>query len=180
MAQYSIVTPPVGGVLSLATLKEFLRLDASDISEDTILNLIISSVQSSFERYSGLVLQETTFKLLTQLRSIENIIPIAKNPVTSITSVKELIDAVYVDVDYTAKDGNNAHIHILNSTSSDIHNNYEVIFVAGLDTIPNNLTLALYQHCAFAYENRGDCPIEGSGFPQIVKNTYDAYKVLYI
>jgi uncharacterized phiE125 gp8 family phage protein len=180
MAQYSIVTPPAGGVLSLATLKAFLRLDTSDTSEDVILNLIISSVQSSFERYTSLVLQSTTFKLLTQLRSIEAVIPIAKSPLISITSAKELINGAFVDVDYTAKDGYNAHIHILNSTSTDIHNNYEVIFIAGLSTIPSDLTLALYQHCAFAYENRGDCPIEGSGFPQIVKNIYDSYKVLYI
>jgi len=181
MAQYSIVTPPVGGVLSLATLKAFLRIDASNTSEDALLTMFMSSVQSTFERYAGLVLQPTTFKLITTAPQIQTVVTIAKSPVTSFTSVKIWDGTAFVVTDYEGVDGYNAHVHISGSTLSDtLHDKCEIIFIAGLTTIPEDLKLAMYQHCAYVYENRGDCPIESGAFPSQVKDVYNSYKVLWI
>ena len=137
MAQYSIVTPPAGGVLSLATLKAFLRLDASDTSEDALLTMFMSSVQSTFEKYTGLVLQATTFKLTDQVQYLNRTITISKSPVTSFTSVKVWDGTAYVSTDYEGVVGYNAHVHLIDYQSTDTeHDGYEVIFVAGLTTIP--------------------------------------------
>ena len=182
MAQYKIVTPPAGDVLNLDTFKEFLRLDSSDTSEDRILNLILSSVQSTFERYTGLVLQETVFDMNTEPLSYNPLLTIAKNPVTVITSVEVSIDDVFESVnDFDSKLGYNSHIHILDTeTNSEVHAIYKVRFTAGLDTIPNDIILAMYQHGAFAYENRGDCSLNACGFPSFIIGIYDSYKVLDI
>jgi uncharacterized phiE125 gp8 family phage protein len=168
--------------LSLADFKEFLRLDPSDTSEDTILNLILSSVQSTFERYTGLVLQPTVFDMEIDPLSIQRVLPIAKNPVTEITSAEVFIDTAFVAVDdFDTKLGYNSHVHLINNdTNSDTHERYKVRFTAGLTTIPDDIILAMYQHAAFAYENRGDCSLDACGFPSFIVGIYDSYKVLCI
>jgi len=182
MAQYSIITAPAGGVLSLATLKAFLRLDPAYTSEDTVLTMILSSVQSTFERYTGLVLQSTVFELTNSSMSIEAVIHIAKSPVTAISSVKVLIDGTYQTItDYTTSLGYNSHVHIDGFFPSyGEHTSFKIQFTAGLTTIPEDIKMAMYQASAYAYENRGYCAVDGSGFPQSAKNVYDSYKVIWI
>lgn len=182
MAQYKIITPPTGDVLDLDTFKEFLRLDVADTSEDTILNLILSSVQSTLERYTGLVLQETVFDMTSEPVAYHSLLTIAKNPVTVITSVEVSVDNVFEAVnDFDVKHGYNAHVHVLDTTTnSEVHAIYKVRFTAGLETVPDDLILAMYQHGAFAYENRGDCSLDACGFPSFIKSVYDLYKVLDI
>jgi uncharacterized phiE125 gp8 family phage protein len=177
MALYTTLEAPVS-VLSLSTLKQFIRLDPTDTSEDDILNLIMSGVISEFERCTSVVLGDTKFQLDTFIQALQVIIPIDKNPVTSITSVQILTDT-YKDIDYTAKLFYNSHIHIEgNPTSNNNYNTFRATFNAGLGEIPEGLKLALYQHCAFAYSNRGDCSIECDGLPATILNTYNQFKVL--
>lgn len=179
MAQYSIVTPPAGGVLSLATLKALLRIDNADTTEDTLLSLFMSSAQSAFERYAGLVLQTTTFKMTDQVLFLNDVITIGKSPVISFTSVKAFDGVSFVATDFEGVEGYNAHVHLTGITQSlTEHTGYEIVFVAGLTSISDDLTLAMYQHCAYLYENRGDCPVDQ--LPSMVKSVYDSYKVLWI
>lgn len=179
MAQYSIVTAPAGGVLSLNTLKALLRIDISDTTEDTLLTLFMSSAQSAFERYAGLVLQTTTFKMTDQTQFLNDVITIGKSPVTSFTSVKAFDGTAYVATDFEGVDGYNAHVHLTGEIQTlTEHTGYEIVFVAGITSVPDDLKLAMYQHCAYLYENRGDCPVEQ--LPSMIKGVYDSYKVLWI
>lgn len=179
MAQYSIITAPAGGVLSLNTLKALLRIDLTDTTEDALLNLFMSSAQSAFERYAGLVLQTTTFKMTDQIQFLNDVITIGKSPVTSFTSVKAFDGIAFVATDFEGVNGYNAHVHLTGITQSlTEHTGYEIVFVAGLASIPDDLKLAMYQHSAYLYENRGDCPV--NQLPPMIKNTYDSYMVLWI
>ena len=56
----------------------------------------------------------------------------------------------------------------------------EIIFVAGYTTLPPNLKLALLEHCANAYMNRGDCGCECKSAPSSVQGAYRAMMIVDI
>jgi uncharacterized phiE125 gp8 family phage protein len=187
----SLVTP-AEIPLSLTTLKQWLRLDVSDTSEDTILQLLVDQAVSCFEAVSRTILMNTNFKTFRDVFS--QWYELRKSKLVSITSVKyndedenqqtisssdyyfnadPFYSSLVFDKDYS--------FPTISSRPSSI----EIAFVAGLSAttalVPADIQVALLNHVAFLYENRGDCACDDfSSVPAVSMNTYRKYQIVEI
>ena len=91
---YEVVTPAVEDALSLTEIKEFLRLDSSDTSEDVTLGIFRDAATAMAEEYTRRILCTTTideyFDAFPMYDGVSDkaLIYLSKGPATSITSVK--------------------------------------------------------------------------------------------
>lgn len=155
-----IVTPPSVEPVSLAELREQLRIDHDD--EVAILLQKISAARRHVESLTGLALAPATFDLtLDRFPAAEIAIP--KAPLVSVTSVSFIgadgIEAVvsasnYV-VDTALPQGWIVPVSDFSwpATMATI-NAVRVRFVAGYETPPENLKEAILQLAAWWYEQR--------------------------
>lgn len=194
---YEISVAPTVLPLTLEEVEAHLRLPAD--SEDTYLTFLINAVSDFFERYTNRTLINTTYKgylddfpyyLCDQCNYDGNIL-IRKSKVSSITSIKYLSDSVLI-----TWDSSNYYFTASNIYSSvaltedavypdpDVRlQSIEIIFVAGFGAastdIPNDIKIAMLDHIAFLYENRGDCGSDGTcKLPCTTKTIYDKYKIV--
>ena len=96
---YEVVTAAVEDALSLSEIKEFLRLDESDTSEDDTLAIFRAAALEMAEQYTRRILCTTTideyfdsFPVYSGVGDKATIF-LSKGPVSSVTSVK------YIDED---------------------------------------------------------------------------------
>lgn len=189
---YKIITAPANLAVSLVLVKEHLKLDASDASQDSYLTILIKAATKFGENYTKRTFINTTF--LTYLSDFCSCIELRKSKVSTISFIKYLKDEVLTTVDtdiyYLTDESGFAHILLADQktypTDVDIHAQaVQIQFVAGYGAddsfIPDELKLALLNHIAAMYEKRGDCckgASNGSMFlPTLSKDAYDQFRI---
>lgn len=167
---YKLITAAAVTPISLIEVKNFLKLDASDTSEDTLITMFIEAAVDYAERYTRRDFINKTY--ITYRDSFEDAIEIRRSKLQSISFVKyydtsdaltTLSSAVYAftdEVDYSS-------IYLAPDQSWPLTASYnrlqpiQIQFVAGYGSaatnVPSMLRISLLQHVANMYENRGDC-----------------------
>ena len=195
---YKVTIEPVNLPISIALLKEHVKLDPADTSQDTYLELIIKAASGYCEKYTARTLINTTYETYRDDFS-SNCMQLRRSPLSSLTSVEYLVSDVLTTVDdttYYITDSQSYPVIYIKSDEAwptdidDRKQSVVITFVAGYgadDTsIPDDLKLALLNHCAKMYENRGDCSNDvsmssdsciKSYLPTETKMIYDMYRI---
>ena len=186
---YDITVPPANLPLSLALVKEHLRLDAADTSQDTYLTLLINAATEYCQNVTGLTLIDTTFQTFRD--GFYSGICLERTPFSSLVSVERLVDnvwtAVSTDVYYVSDEFPYAKVLTQDNQcwpddEDGIRQSVRATFVAGYgadDTsVPSDIKIALLNHIAALYENRGDCAEDM--IPQTTKTIYGNNKIIRI
>lgn len=189
---YDVVTPPTELPISLALVKQHLRLDPTDTSQDDYLTLLIKSSSGFFEKYTNRILINTQFETFFDyfVRSFE----LARSKLVSLDSFTYLVGgvqtAVVPAIYYNTFERNYSRI-IINEWSDfptnkdDQFQSIQVQFTAGFgatsDDMPDDIQLALLNHVAAMYESRGDCDLcdcsNLQALPVATRNTYNQYQI---
>mgnify|MGYP001063209024 CR=1 FL=1 len=178
--------------LNLTTLKQWLRLDTTDTSEDNILQLLVNQAVSCFELVSKRTLMNTNWE---NFRSCwQSFYELRKSKFVSTTSVEyqdedEVWQTVSSDDYYI--DFNNEYSNLIFDKSYTFPDKLDQVdtirinFVAGLaattEDVPSDIQMALMQHVTFLYENRGDCACDDmASVPAAAMKVYQSYEIMDI
>lgn len=182
-------------VLTLDTIKGWLRLDTADNSEDALLTRLRDGVIEFFERYTSMVLLETDFKTTRDMFYNRSCFQLRKRPYISTTSFEYFANGVltpvpaasYYEVVNDHEDFSKLQLKYGGTWPSDVDRReqaIEITFKAGLaatpEGVPEAIINALLNHIASWYEKRGDCDTCSceDGLPPNAKQVYDQYKVV--
>lgn len=186
---YIVIAEPVNLAVSLDEVKEHLRLDPSDTSQDAYLTLLIRAATRIAELYTKRTFINTTFR--TYRDFFESCIKLRRSKFQSLQAYKYSVDDVLTDIDtglfYTTNETDFSKIILKQDQEypDDIDKKLDAIlidFVAGYGAdssdIPYDLRLALLNHIAMLYENRGDCD-QNMSDQFLEKNLPSASRLVY-
>ncbi len=198
---YKVLIPPVNLPVNLITVKEHLRLDLANVTQDDYLTKLTRACSELFERYTNKILITTQFRTFRdsfsdgfEYNRLSQCFEIRRSPLQSVVSIMYLKDGVFtliVSDTYDVTDETGYSRIVLAEDKNwpiDKDNrlqSIQIIFDAGFgddDTdIPANIQLGLLHHISMLYENRGDCD-QGSlsafdSLPIDTRLAYTQYKV---
>lgn len=188
---YFVEAPPAVLPFTLVEVKSWLKLDPLDTSQDTIITLLIESVTNCCELITRRTLITTTFKTLRD--SFRPTIQLLRSPFQSLVSFKYKVNSSPVDVDstlfYTTLEKDYSRIILRVDKSyptdeDDILQVIEIIFKAGFGDastdIPPDLRVAMLNHIAALFENRGDCDLSSvdKSLPNASRMIYNKHRIL--
>lgn len=179
--------------IPLSLVKEHIRLSHDNTCEDELIRTYIATARLCFEAFTRRTLITTTYRTYRDIW--ENGYELRRSPLQSVESVK------YYDTDNVLQtlDSSNYYVTDEADYSRLIFNDdavfptlknreqaIQIEFKAGYgDTmadIPADIRVALLQHIANMYENRGDC--EGDFCENLLPSTarliYSKYKIMEI
>jgi uncharacterized phiE125 gp8 family phage protein len=187
---YNLTTAAASRPVSLIDVKTHLKLNLSDTSEDAYLNLLIDAAVEAGERYTN---RDFINKSYTTFREVfVDPIELRKSKVSSITSISYLLSGTWTTLATTVygltdttgyplvylKDGQDWPSNVDNTPQC-----IRIIFVSGYGTtpasVPSGIRMALLNHIAFMYENRGDCN-DCNELPSVVAKMYNPYRIINI
>ena len=188
---YEVVARECNSPIDLDLVKKHLEKDYSDTTDDFYIQQIIKSVVQYFESRTNTILLTTTFRLY--IDCFLPIIEIRRKPNVVVTTVDYYLDGVLTTVDpliyYQLFSARYASILPVTGESwpSDGDSRLQAVqvnFTAGygptFDSVPADLVMALLQHIASIYENRGDCSDCSTGLPESSSAVYKIYTVYNI
>jgi uncharacterized phiE125 gp8 family phage protein len=145
-----VVTEPI----LVTEVKNYLHIDFDN--DDIFLSSLITSARLRLERFTGCSFAPKTIKVYAELF---NDFELPYGPITSITTVRKWAGDADFDTltDYVTK-GSQFKIFVPESCGE-----YELTYVAGYTSLPEDLKLAMLLEIAHRYENRGD-EIKLNGF----------------
>lgn len=170
---YKIISKAASDI-TLALVKEHLKIDASDTSEDAYLTLLLNASIELAEKYTKLVLTTTVFEIDfidDTLCDIE----LRRSPYVSLNTITvdgESYDLSNVEVDDTKYPYAYVDFGILIVETANIN------FTAGYSTTPYGIVLAILNLVALLYENRGDCP--ESKIPSNIACMLDKFRLIEV
>ncbi|UCF50258.1 MAG: phage head-tail connector protein [Thermoplasmatales archaeon] len=181
-------------VISLNQIKNYLKIELTETSEDDFLTLLISGAVDFVQKYTKRQLLTTQFLTYRDYWSYQE--ELRKSRFVELDSVKYYTDDVLTTFDtdnFYSTDENDFSKIILkdNKTFPDLDNRVQAIqitFKAGYGTtsssIPDDILIALRSHIAFMYSNRGDC-IEilskiSTAIPPTARMIYEKYRIIDI
>lgn len=188
---YKVITAPtVVNANLLKVIKEHLRLDPDDTSEDDYLTMVFEAVYDYAEKYTRLTFINTVFETYRDNFSACCFL-LRRSPFVSITDIKYYDisnNSVTLSSDnyYVADDNPYAAIYraYRKEWPTDVlfkRNSIIITFTAGYGPdytgIPKDLLIAMLNHAAKFYESRGDCDGCGSSLPDASRRVYDIYKI---
>jgi uncharacterized phiE125 gp8 family phage protein len=150
--------PPI----KLSDLKTYLRVSGD--ADNDVLTLMLGAATDYGEQYTGREFRANTYVLHMDAFAGSRIC-LRRSPVASVTSITHLVSGSPVTItasDYYLKKGPRFSEIVLTSTASwptntdDIEHAIEVTFVTEAYSRIDLCKLALQQHLAHVYENRGD------------------------
>lgn len=157
----SVAASPV----SLATMRSYLKIPASQTADDTLIQSMIDAATEWGEKYTGRDFRAITWDLLLDV--FTDRIELRRDPVASITSVERLVSGTLTPVAstvfYLKKLVQSSEI-LLNEDQewpTDADNREQVIeiqFVTEGFQCQDSIIDAIERMVAFWYRNRGDCP----------------------
>lgn len=188
---YEVVTPPDPLLLAVTAdqLRDVLRLDSEDMT-DEVAEDHIAAAQRLAEKYAGIVLFKTTFKLSLPFFPLR--IELRKRPVRVVMSITRRVDGADTEVpaeDYRLIQRNCYPFISLSDgacwpTDADLEDDaVSVIFDAGFsdgaEDIPVDIKSAITSIAVDAFENPGDCFTEDvlPGAAKKILNTYRCLRV---
>jgi len=193
--RYEIVTPNTALPITLALVKQYLRLDLTNTGEDEILTLFVKTALELFEKYTNRILLRTVFKAFKdQFYSPQ--FDLIRSPFVSLTSYEYRVSGILTPVDptlfYVTNETDYSRIILKEDKvyPTDIDNqkqSIEIVFTAGIadasDIFPSDISVALLQTVSALYENRGDCAtstINVENLPANVVSIYNKYRIINI
>ena len=192
---YNVTTAAAALAISLTEVKEYLKLDASDTSEDATLTLLIGMATELAEKYTG---RDLINKSYTTFRDgFFDPLELRRAKVSSITSINYLVANVFTLLAtsvYGLQDVNDyPYIYLKDNQSwpdnvDILPQAVKIIFVSGYGTtsasIPAAIRMGLLQNIAGLYTNRGDCGGDysgaASGLSANIKTLYNPYRIINI
>lgn len=189
---YVVTTPPAESALNLAQVKNFLKLDMADTSEDFILNMMMTTAISGAELY---IKRELINKTITTYRdNFYEAIQLRRASVSVINFIKYITGGVLTTVDpstYSLQVSNGFPYIILNDNQvwpdpDLIPQCVQIQFVAGYGatpaSIPPEIIMGMFNHVSAMYSNRGDSSSDftgakSKGLPMNVRSLYEPFKI---
>lgn len=192
---YKLITAAAALPISLVEVKAFLKLDASDTSEDTLLTMFIEAAVDYAEKYTRRDFINKTY--MTQRDFFDDIIEIRRSKLQSISFVKyynsaDVLTTVSGSIYTTTDEVDYSHTYPALNQAWPADVNYgrlqpiQIQFVAGYGaaytSVPSLLRTALLQHVVSLYMNRGDCSSDSGcdcdgTLPGPSRSIYNSYKI---
>lgn len=188
---YFVDVAPVNLALDLDFVKQWLKLDPLDTSQDALLTLLIRAATECAEKITRRTFITTTF--LTFRNSFRPAIELVRSRFKSLVSFKYTVNSSLVDVDntlyYTTFEKDYSKIILkVNSqyptNGDDILQGIQIKFVAGYGDdpadIPADLQVAILNHLTMFYENRGDCDLASAeeSLPNTSRANYNKNRII--
>ena len=165
---YIVTVVPTTLPLTVNEVKEHLRLDIDDKTQDALLKVLIRAATDYAEKYTKKDFITRTYETLRD--SFADSLEIRRSPLQSVTTVEYLQDGSFVtvstDVYFVTSSNTFAHLALKENqtwpTGEDLQEqSVKITFKTGygntLSSVPDSLREGLLQHIAAMYENRGDC-----------------------
>jgi uncharacterized phiE125 gp8 family phage protein len=190
---YTVTTSRASLPITLTLVKSHLNLDPDDTSQEAYLTFLIEAVTDYAEAYMRKVLINTTFK--TTRDTLVPAIQLRRSPFVSLGRFQYLVNGVLTDIDsslyYIVEERDYSYIALKADSTypTDVDDQLypiEIEFTAGYGTsdtdVPSDIRLALLNHLAVVYENRGDCDEESmaNALSNTARMIYDKYRPLEI
>lgn len=194
---YTVTLGPVTLPLTINEVKEHLRLDKTDTTENALLKVLIIAATEYAEKYTKRDFITRTYETLRDC--FLNTLEIRRNPIQEITKVEYLQSGILVtvstDVYFLAISNTFPHLTLKENqvwpTDEDQQEQaVKITFKSGYgntsSSVPDSLREGLMQHIASMYENRGDCDSRVSGtssamaqkfLPIDAQLIYDMYRI---
>lgn len=178
--------------ITLEDIKSYLKLSDYNDVVDNDLTLMCQTALDYAEKYSR---QFFTPKRVTtsrcfwgEFRNGEycNYFTLRRSPLQSIESIKyddenTLDESLYKVI---KKQGYYGKVALLGTDFPELKNDWlpiEITFIAGYDSVPNDVKLAMLQHIASMWLNRGDCDNDTyNRCPKISRDIYKKYKIIEV
>lgn len=192
---YKVIVPPASLPLTLSEVKKHLEIDPLYVDDDDYLTLLISAVAEYFECFTNRTLINTTFRTYRDRFADACSCFVLRKAVIdpSTVEINYKKDSVLTPVPptdyYVTDESSYPGIYLFEGKSwpSDADRVVQAIqidFVAGFGpdetSIPPKLKIALLNHIAALYTNRGDCDSDtcASALTKASGLIYGQYKIL--
>lgn len=188
---YNVLTPPEELPITLLEVKEQLRLDPDDTSQDSYLTLLIEAARDYFECETNRILISTQFELLYSLFTQSK--ELRRSRINTLNAFQYKVDGVFTDVDpttyYSTFESNYSLVIIpdildLPTDKDDVFQSIRIDFNAGygIDSsfVPADIRMTLLEQVTWLYENRGDCNTCDmcSSLSAFANSVYKKYRII--
>ena len=199
VSYFENLTEPSGLVVSLASLKSWLKIDGID--DDTELTFILNAAQDKIAQYLGVTLLQHNIRGNYEGLEISKFekypfISFKRFPLDTMIQVAYWNGTTYTALtagtDYVIKNRNSGYMRVLFKNTSALGSlsiaddiAYPIIIDAtiGYETVPYLIQEAIKQYAAFIYDNKGDCmecSCDSDGMaslPSIIRAGISKYKI---
>jgi len=198
--QYIVSVAAAARPLSLTEVKTHLRLPLSSTAEDTMLEAMIDAVTNYVEQYTRRDLINKTYIAYTDkfppsymafVYIDRGQIQLNRSRLQSIQSIQYLLNGTLTTVDpttyYSTIDPDFSSIYLVDGQDwpqiiDDRKQAVRITFVAGYGatgaSVPADIKLAMLEHIAAYYENRGDCADCSTNIPALSRMIYTSNKII--
>ena len=177
--------------ISLDEIKSYLKLHQSNVVVDNELSLMYETALSYAEKYSRRLFTPTEVKtnrlFWGELRNgdFKNIFTLRRSPLLAVDNITYDDDKILPECSYKVINNEQGYGKIiLTGDMPEIENEWlpiEINFTAGYLTMPYDIKLAILQHIASMWMNRGDCDNDTyDKCPRSAKNIYKKYKIMEV
>lgn len=172
-------------------IKKYLKLNQYNVALDEELSLMCATALSYAEKYTRQFFVKksvtTTRCFWGEMRNglFNKVFTLRRCPLVEVESIKYDDDNELQAENYKVikKAGNYGQI-ILCGNLPELETEWmpiEIKFVAGYEKLPNDIKLAMLQHIASMWMNRGDCDNDTyNKCPKISKDIYKKYKIMEV
>jgi len=191
---YHVIEAPAELPLTLDEVKEHLKLDPDDDTQDAYLTFLITRATQCAERYTKRTFINTKFRTYRDI--FNNYIKLRRSKLQTLDAFQYMVDGAYVSVSsdlYYVTDETDFSRIVLKDGEEypvDIDTRMQAIkieFTAGYGAtgadVPAILRGALLAHIAKMYENRGDCDADMATddieryLPQEARGVYELHRI---
>lgn len=173
---YTITSAPSEEPITLAEVKEYLKLENSTLADNFLENIAIPAARQMFEEYTNYITIETTFETFDDFFFAQYVLQRTKfrpqiiSPANGLVAFEYLLDGIFTPVDptlfYVTREERYSLVAFndfesIPENKDDRRQSVRIEFVAGLGAteaeIPAEIKLGLLQLVTYFNENRGDC-----------------------
>lgn len=193
---YTVTSAPSSPLMDLSLIKEHLRLDPSDTSQDSYLTLLGDSAFRYAEHFTKRVFLTTTFETFRDSFHWDCFV-LRRSPLQSVDKIEYLDSGSFTELNTdryynTSETDYSKILRVPGKTWPTINFWYledklqsiKITFKAGygdnFTDIPEELRVAMLQHVAALYELRGDCGLSGTNeqaLPMQARMLYGSYRI---
>ncbi len=190
---YNVTTAAATTPVTLTEVKDYLKLDSADTSEDATLAILINMATELAEKYMGRDLINKTYTTFRD--GFVDPLELRRAKVSSITSISNLVNNVFTVISSSiygftdVQDYPQIYLkdnQVWPDNTDILPQSVKIIFISGYGAaatnIPGAIKLGLLQHINGLYTNRGDCASDcsGGGINNGVKALYNPYRIINI